>query len=74
MKKMIANSILISGFWIRIRIGSGFNDFVDPDSESESRIRIQGQENNVKILFVHFSNFITDRSVVDPDPHSIQIQ
>jgi hypothetical protein len=41
------------GLWIRIRnririrIGSGFSDFVDPDPywESGSRIRIQGQEN-----------------------------
>jgi hypothetical protein len=34
------------GLWIRIRIGSGFSDFVDPDPywESGSRIRIQGQE------------------------------
>jgi hypothetical protein len=33
-----------------IRIGSGFNDFVDPDPhwESGSRIRIQGQENEEK--------------------------
>jgi hypothetical protein len=33
--------------WIRIRIGSGFSDFVDPDPywESRSQIRIQGQEN-----------------------------
>jgi hypothetical protein len=40
----------IAGFWIRIRIGSGFNDFVDPDPkwESGSRIRIQGQENEEK--------------------------
>jgi hypothetical protein len=36
-----------TGLWIRIRIGSGFSDFVDPDPnwESGSRIRIQGQEN-----------------------------
>jgi hypothetical protein len=36
-----------AGLWIRIRIGSGFSDFVDPDPywESGSRIRIQGQEN-----------------------------
>jgi hypothetical protein len=35
------------GLWIRIRIGSGFSDFVDPNPywESGSRIRIQGQEN-----------------------------
>jgi hypothetical protein len=34
------------GLWIRIRIGYGFSDFVDPDPywESGSRIRIQGQE------------------------------
>jgi hypothetical protein len=44
--------------WIRIRIriwiGSGFNDFVnpDPDWESGSQIRIQGQENEEKsVLF-----------------------
>jgi hypothetical protein len=27
---------LIAGLWIRIRIVSGFNDFVDPDTESGS--------------------------------------
>jgi hypothetical protein len=40
------------GYWsvflpvLRIRIGSGFNDFVDPDPdwESGSRIRTQGQK------------------------------
>jgi hypothetical protein len=39
-----------SGLWIRIRIGSVFNDFLDPDLdwESGSRIRIQGQENEEK--------------------------
>jgi hypothetical protein len=37
----------LPGLWIRIRIGSRFRDFVDPDPywESGSRIRIQGQEN-----------------------------
>jgi hypothetical protein len=36
-----------AGLWIRIRIGSGFSDIVDPDPywESGSRIRLQGQEN-----------------------------
>jgi uncharacterized membrane protein len=35
-----------TGLWIRIRIISGFSDFVHPDPywESGSRIRIQGQE------------------------------
>jgi hypothetical protein len=35
-----------AGLWIRIRIGSGFSDFVDADPywESVSRIWIQGQE------------------------------
>jgi hypothetical protein len=45
---MILNfSLLNAGLWIRIRIGSGFSDFVDPDPywESGSRIRFQGQEN-----------------------------
>jgi hypothetical protein len=39
-----------AGLWIRIRIGSGFIDFVDPDPywESGSRIRIQGQERNFR--------------------------
>jgi hypothetical protein len=34
---------VISGLWIRIRIGSGFSDFEDPDPywESGSRIRIR---------------------------------
>jgi hypothetical protein len=38
----------LPGLWIQI--GSGFNDFVDPDPdwESGSRIRIQGQENEEK--------------------------
>jgi hypothetical protein len=33
----------ISGLWIRIRIGSGFNDFVDPDSKM-LWIRIRNEE------------------------------
>jgi hypothetical protein len=35
------------GLWIRIRIGSGFSDIVDPDPDPywESGFRIQGQEN-----------------------------
>jgi hypothetical protein len=41
-----------AGLWIRIRIriGSVFNEFVDPDLdwESGSKIRIQGQENEEK--------------------------
>jgi hypothetical protein len=38
--------VLEAGLWIRIWIGSGFSDFVDPDPYwvSGSRIRIQGQE------------------------------
>jgi hypothetical protein len=35
-----------TGLWIRI--GSGFNDFVDPDPHWESGSRIQGQENEEK--------------------------
>jgi hypothetical protein len=30
------SKVFLTGLWIRIRIGSGFNDFVDPDSESGS--------------------------------------
>jgi hypothetical protein len=45
-----------AGLWIRIRFGSGFNDFMDPDSESRSWTRIQGQENEEKNAF--FSKFI----------------
>jgi hypothetical protein len=38
------------GLWIRIRIRieSGFNDFMDPNWESGSRIQIKGQENEEK--------------------------
>jgi hypothetical protein len=31
--------MIISGLWIRIRIGSGFSDFVDPDPNWESGSR-----------------------------------
>jgi hypothetical protein len=44
-----------AGFWIQTRFGSGFNDFVDPVSESGSRIQIQGQENKIKTA--HISTF-----------------
>jgi hypothetical protein len=56
--------------------GSRFNDFLDPHSESGSRIRIQGQENDVQTtyIFVHFSLFFNKRFVGDPDPHYIPIQ
>jgi hypothetical protein len=33
-----------SGLWIRILTGSCLNEFVDPDSESVSRIHIKGQK------------------------------
>jgi hypothetical protein len=44
----------ISGLWIRIRIGSGFNDFVDPDSESGSK----GKKNEEKNAFFLTGNFL----------------
>jgi hypothetical protein len=44
--------ILAAGLWIRIRIGSGINDFVDPDSESGSGS--MGKKNEEKIaLFLN---------------------
>jgi hypothetical protein len=46
------NFIYDPGLWIRIRIriGSGFNDFVDPDTDPhrESGSRIRGKENEEK--------------------------
>jgi hypothetical protein len=50
----------ISGLWIRIpiRIGSEFNDVVDLDWESGSRIQIQGQENEEKYLRYILDNFL----------------
>jgi hypothetical protein len=68
-----------TGLWIRIRIGSGFNDFVDPYSESGSRIqgsifgiRIQGKEGKNCTFSDIFFNFITKAfcgcgSALDPD-------
>jgi hypothetical protein len=50
-----------SGLWIRIRIGCGFNDFVDPDLYWESGSR----DKNIKkfqgrnALFSFFLNFTT---------------
>jgi hypothetical protein len=61
---------LFSGLWIRIciriRIGSGLNDFVDPDPdwESGSRIQIHGQENAEKstflVDFIYFYNGVAE--------------
>jgi hypothetical protein len=39
------NILFIPGLWIRIGIGSGFSDLVDPDPYWESGSRIRGQEN-----------------------------
>jgi hypothetical protein len=59
---------------IRIRIGSVFSDFVDPDPywETGSRIRIQGQE-NLEILMkkctgtlLFLKNFTTERYKIAP--------
>jgi hypothetical protein len=33
-----------AGLWIRIRIGSGFSDFVDPDPYWESRSGSRGKK------------------------------
>jgi hypothetical protein len=41
-------------------MGYGFDDFLDPNSVSGSRIRIQGQENDLKtrpVIFVLFYQF-----------------
>jgi hypothetical protein len=41
---------------------------VDPDPDSQSGSRIHRQENELKtLLFSTFFNFLTKRSVVDPD-------
>jgi hypothetical protein len=49
--------------WIRIRIGSGFNDFVDLDSESGFGSGSLGKKNEEKnALFLNFLNiFIAKR-------------
>jgi hypothetical protein len=45
--------LVFLGLWIRIRIGYGFNDFVDPDSEAGS----MGKKNEEKnALFLNFLN------------------
>jgi hypothetical protein len=50
-----------SGLWIRI--GSGFNDFVDPDPDSESGSGSMGKKNEEKnAFFLNFYNiFIAKR-------------
>jgi hypothetical protein len=49
--------------WIRIWIGSGFSDFVDPDPYSESGSGSMGMKNEEKVaLFLNFLNiFIAKR-------------
>jgi hypothetical protein len=49
--------------FFRIRIGSGFNDFVDPHKESGSRIRIQVREKEEKQYFLlHFVQFYNKKA------------
>jgi hypothetical protein len=46
-----------AGMWIRIRIGSRFNDFVNPDLESGSGS--MGKKNEDKnALFLNFFNIV----------------
>jgi hypothetical protein len=56
-------AVFKAGLWIRIRIGSGFNDFVDPDPDSESGSGSMGKKNEEKTaLFLNFLNiFIAKR-------------
>jgi hypothetical protein len=64
-----------AGLWIRIGIGSRFNGFVDLDPTSESGSRgIEIKRKNLLFSTCVFFNFITEWSVVDPDPHWIRIQ
>jgi hypothetical protein len=52
---MLVHDFFLAGLLIRIRIGSGFNDFVDPDPDWESGSRIQGQKmKKNKYFFVDF--------------------
>jgi hypothetical protein len=45
-KNVFQSQFLKSGLWIRIRIGSGFNDFVDPNWESGSGSRDKKMKKN----------------------------
>jgi hypothetical protein len=49
------------GLWIRIRIGSGFNDFVDPDSESGSGSMSKKNEEKNALFFNYLKIFIAKR-------------
>jgi hypothetical protein len=46
--------------WIRIRIGSGFNDFVDPDPDWEYGSRGKKMKKN-KSFLVDLLIFVTER-------------
>jgi hypothetical protein len=58
-----------SGFWIRIRIGSEFRDFVDPDPYWESGSRSRGKKTKKfqwkNALFSYFLKNVTTEKVLN---------
>jgi hypothetical protein len=51
-EKNICQQYIAAGLWIRIRIASGFNDFVDRDPDLESGFGSKGKKIKIKIHFL----------------------
>jgi hypothetical protein len=58
---------ILAGLWIRIRIGSGFRDFVDPDPHWESGSGSRGKKTKkfqwkkCTFLLLNNKNFTTEK-------------